>query len=86
MSRDPEPTATRFEPLHPASRSRLVVAFVVGPLMWLVALVVALVLIERTDAIELGLLIAFGSFVVAAIGLLAFYAARRRQELRERAR
>jgi hypothetical protein len=75
-----------FEPLYPARHSRLVVAFIVGPLLWLVALVVALVLIQRTDAIELGLKITFAAFVLATAGLLALYAVRRRQELRERRR
>ena len=72
----------RFRPLRPASRPTVIATIVVGPVMWLVAGGVAAYLIERTDAIELGLLVAFASFVVAAIvlGLLAH--GRRREERR----
>jgi NO-binding membrane sensor protein with MHYT domain len=64
----------------------MVAAFVLGPLIWLVALVVGLLLIHRADVIEVGLLITFAAFVVSCAGLLAFYVARRRQELREHRR
>jgi hypothetical protein len=74
--------STPFEPLHPAPRRRLIAAFVAGPVLWLVAIVVALLVIDRSDAVELGLLITLASFVVATSGLLALYALRRRQESR----
>lgn len=72
----------RFEPLRLASRPRLVAAFVLGPLLWVISFAVASVLIERTNAIELGLLIALGSFVVALVVLGVLYLFRRREERR----
>jgi Sec-independent protein secretion pathway component TatC len=72
----------QFAPLRPVDHGRLIAMFVLGPLVWLVAIVVAAVLVHRTFAIELGLIITFVSFVGFAVVLLAFYAGRRRQEQR----
>jgi|1185.fasta_scaffold861284_2 hypothetical protein len=72
----------RFQPLHPAPRSRLIVAFVAGPLAWLVAVCITAVVLHRTQAIEIGLLIAFASFLVGVLVLSLLRAARRRQESR----
>jgi len=69
-----------FVPLRTAPRNRLVVALVVGPLLWLVALVVAGVLIHRLDVIEIGLLVAAASFVVGAVVLLLGRSLRVREE------
>jgi hypothetical protein len=76
----------RFRPLRTASRGRLAVAFVLGPLLWVVAMLVTAVLVERTDAIELGLLVTFAAFVVASIVLLLLWRGRRREERRYGAR
>jgi hypothetical protein len=59
----------RFRPLRPASGLRLIAAIALGPVAWAVALLVAAWLIEHTDAIEIGLLVTVGSFVVSAIVL-----------------
>jgi hypothetical protein len=81
VSSDTEPSA-RFEPLQPASRWLLIAGIVLGPLLWLVALVVSAWLIAHSWAIEVGLLVAFASFLVSLAVLAAVYAGRRRQEKR----
>jgi hypothetical protein len=79
---DSDRSEERFRPLRPASTARLVLAFVFGPLLWLLALAVASWLIERTDAIEIGLALALGSVVLAfcVLGLLRL--GRQREERR----
>jgi hypothetical protein len=72
----------QFEPLRPASRTKVITAFTLGPLTWLAALVTAAVLLDRTQAIEIGLLIGAGSFLLALLMLGAFHAGRRRREER----
>ena len=69
-----------FRPLRPASRPRLIAALVLGPLLWVVALAVVAVLVKRTDAIELGLEVTAGAFVLALIVLPVLWGARRREE------
>jgi len=82
MTEHAELQTPRFEPRRPASRSRLIAVFVIGPFLWLVALVIVAILVRKTAAIELGLLIALGSFLFAATVLLLLRAGRRRQERR----
>ena len=48
-----DPHRCDFEPLRPASRGRLIAAFVFGPMLWLAALIVAAWLLDYTGAIEL---------------------------------
>jgi TRAP-type mannitol/chloroaromatic compound transport system permease large subunit len=72
----------RFQPLRPASRPKLIAAIVLGPVAWLVVLVIAAWLISFTDAIEFGLLVAAGAFVLAAIVLSVLRLGRRREERR----
>ena len=72
----------RFEPLRPASRGRLVAAFLLGPILWLAALIVAAVLLEFTGAILIGLAVTAGSFALSMLVLGLVYAARRRDERR----
>jgi membrane protein DedA with SNARE-associated domain len=71
-----------FEPLRPASGTKLVLAAVIGPIAWVIAWMVAAWLIVHTDAIELGLLITIASFLIAVpiLGLLAW--GRNREERR----
>jgi membrane protein implicated in regulation of membrane protease activity len=82
VSSEPEGPAVRFEPLRVASHGRLIVAFVVGPLLWLVALGVAAVVVDRTSAIAFGLLATVASFLVSLLVLALLHAGRRRQERR----
>jgi hypothetical protein len=58
----------RFSPYRRASRGWLRVAlFLVGPVLWVVALSFVAVVVSRTDLILIGTLIAVGSFVVAIV-------------------
>ena len=71
-----------FRPLRPASGPKLIAALVLGPILWVVALMVASWLLDRTNAIELGLLITAASFVFAAVVLSLLRLGRRREERR----
>ena len=67
-----------FQPLRPAKGRKLVMAAVIGPVAWVIAWLVAAWIIERTDAIEFGLLVTIASFLFAVpvLGLLAWGRAR----------
>ena len=67
-----------FQPLRPAKGTKLVFAAVIGPVAWVIAWLVAAWLIERSDAIEFGLLVTIASFLFAVpvLGLLAWGRAR----------
>jgi hypothetical protein len=69
----------QFTPLHRASKPRRVLAFVVGPLLWLVAFVVVSVVLNRVDAIERGLAVTLIAFLLS----LVLSALGRRRRLRE---
>ena len=86
MSNDSESAVVRFEPLRPASRKRLLVGFVVGPLLWVVGLITVAWVLHFTNAIEFGLLIALISAVVSTVVLLLLRQGRVRQEKRYAAR
>jgi membrane-associated phospholipid phosphatase len=86
VSNDPESTPVRFEPLRPASRKRLLLAVVVGPLIWVVALSTVAWVLHISSAIELGLLIALISAAVSTIVLPLVRHGRIRQEERYAAR
>jgi hypothetical protein len=74
--------APRFEPLRPAARGPLIAAMVLGPILWLAALVVGAWAVDKTSAIALGFAVAAGAFVIAVLVLSWVYVARRRQEKR----
>ena len=74
--------SVRFEPLRPASRGRLIAGFVLGPALWLVALVAAAWSFDYRLATGLGLLVTAASFFVSLIVLVLLHAGRRRQERR----
>jgi hypothetical protein len=61
-----------FQPLRPAKGRKLILAATIGPVAWVIAWLVAAWLIERTNAIEFGLLVTLGSFLFAVpvLGLL----------------
>jgi Zn-dependent membrane protease YugP len=80
MTQTGEKPDAPFRPLRPASRPRLIAAFVLGPVLWVVALAVVAVLVKRTDAIELGLAVTAAAFVLALIVLPVLWSARRREE------
>jgi hypothetical protein len=68
-----------FVPLGPTPRRRLISGILIAPLLWLVALAVVAVTVNRTDAIELGVLIALAAALVAT-GVLALLRAGRERE------
>ena len=76
----------RFRPMRTASGPRLIAAIVFGPFLWVVGLVIVAVLVHKSDAIELGVLIAVGSILVAVPILLLVRLGRRREERRYAAR
>jgi hypothetical protein len=55
---------------------------VLGPILWLVAMLVASWLLDRTDAIELGLLLTAAAFLFSAVVLSLLRLGRRREERR----
>jgi hypothetical protein len=71
-----------FRPLRPTSRPKLIVALVVGPILWLGMLLVASWLLDHTQAIELGLLISTAAFYFAVVVLSLLRLGRRREERR----
>jgi hypothetical protein len=70
-----------FRPLRPARGLRLAAAVVFGPLLWFIAFVFVSIAVDRTNAIEFGLLVTIGSFVVA-FPLLVLLRWRRERERR----
>jgi drug/metabolite transporter (DMT)-like permease len=71
-----------FRPLRPASGPKLIAALVFGPILWLGAMLLTAWLLDRTNAIELGLLITAACFVFAAVVLSVLRLGRRREERR----
>jgi hypothetical protein len=86
VSNDSESSVVRFEPLRPASRKRIVVGLVVGPVLWVIALTAVAWVLHISSAIELGLLIALLSAAVSTIVLVLVRRGRLRQERRYAAR
>jgi Flp pilus assembly protein TadB len=82
MSGPPRHADDLFRPLRPASGWRLVAAVILGPFAWFVAFTVVAWLVEKSDAVEIGLLITLGSFVVGLIALLVLRAGRNRERRR----
>ena len=76
----------RFRPTRTASRPRLIAAIVIGPFLWVAGLVIVAVLVYKSNAIELGVLIAVGSILVAVPILIVVRLGRRREERRYAAR
>ena len=79
MSSEVDRPAVRFEPLRPISRGRLIAALVIGPLLWVVALVVGAWLFDYAWAIGLGLLVTLASFLIS-LAVLGFLRLRRRRQ------
>ena len=86
MGKDALQIDDHFRPMRTASGPRLIAAVVLGPFLWVAALVVTAVMLHRTDAIELGVLIAVASILVAVPILIALRLGRRREERRHAAR
>jgi hypothetical protein len=82
MSSQSDPRDVHFEPLHPASRRNVIVALIIGPILWLVALILAAVVFTHTEAIPIGIAVAVVSCLIAMAILNLLLSLRRRQERR----
>jgi hypothetical protein len=78
MASPPEAPA-RFTPLQTASPGRRVLVLVVGPLLWLAAIVVVGIVVHRSDAVGYGLSVTAIAFLVS----LGVSALARRSRLRD---
>ncbi len=85
MSSADEQPAAIFEPLRPASRTRLVLGLILGPILWLAALIVVAATLRFTWAIQLGLLVSVGTFILSLLALSFLRSRRLRQEARNAA-
>jgi hypothetical protein len=72
-----------FVPVTPTPLRRMIVRAIAGPLLWLIALAIVLITLDRTQAIEFGVLIAAASFALSTIVLLVLRALRLHQERRD---
>jgi hypothetical protein len=83
MSEDADHGASeRFRPLRPASKPKLILALVLGPLLWFAAFVVVAIVVVQTYAVELGMLITAGAFAVSFVTLILLRWTREREERR----
>ncbi len=82
MREDASHSKVVFEPLRAASLSAVIAGIVLGPILWLVALVIASWIFEYSWAIGVGLLVTVASFVVSLIVLVLLRNGRRREERR----
>jgi hypothetical protein len=69
-----------FSPLQRASRGRLLALVVVGLLLWLAAIVVVGIVVQRTNDVEIGLGVTGAAFVLAVLAALPIRARRIRGE------
>jgi hypothetical protein len=76
----PPQSAARFQPLRRASPARRRLLFIVGPLTWVIALLVLVVVLRRFYAVEFALLLLAGSFCVGLVWHGLNRAARVRRE------
>jgi Flp pilus assembly protein TadB len=67
-----------FTPQARASAGRRLLVVVLGPLLWLVGLVVVAVALERWDAVEVGLIVTGCAFVLSLV--VAVVGRRRRRQ------
>lgn len=82
MSSQSDPRDVHFEPLRPASRGNLIAGLIFGPILWLVALVVAAFVFTHSAAAAIGIAVAVVSCLIAMIILNLLLSSRRRQERR----
>lgn len=64
---EPPRLPARFQPLRRASRGRRRLLFIVGPLLWLLALLVLAYVIRRLDVVGAALLVLGASLAVALV-------------------
>jgi hypothetical protein len=71
---------SEFRPMRPASLPRLILAAILGPLVWIVCILLAVLLVQPKAEILFGALIAAVAFLLAAIVLLLVRRGRIREE------
>jgi hypothetical protein len=76
----PPQSAAGFQPLRRASPARRRLLFLAGPLSWVIALLVLVVVLKRSDVVEYTLLLVAGSFCVGLVWHGLHRAARVRRE------
>lgn len=72
--------AADFRPLRPASRRKRCLGYLIGSAVWVVALVVLAVVVNRADVVELALAIAGSSFLVGTVASALMRRGRLREE------
>jgi hypothetical protein len=82
MHEDGQAFGDRFRPLRPATGPRLIAAIILGPVLWAIGLAFVAVIIEYTDAIAVGLVVAAASFVISVVVLSLARQGRLREERR----
>ncbi len=82
MADDRDFATPRFQPSRPARRPALILVYIFGPLVWLVAFLIAAVALERVNVIEIGLAVTIVAFVVSLVVLSILRAARQREQRR----
>jgi hypothetical protein len=75
-----ERVRARFQPLRVSADVTRRVAFIIGPLVWLLAFLVVAVVTKRGDAVELALIVVTASFGVGLVAAVAMRRARLREE------
>ena len=75
-----ERVPARFQPLRISADVTRRVAFILGPLVWLIAFLVVAVVVKRRDAVELALIVVAASFGVGVVAAVAMRRARVREE------
>lgn len=78
----PDVRAARFEALQRAPRSRRLLALLIGPVLWLIGIVVVGIVVNRRGAVEYGLKATAIAFVVS-LPICWFARARRVREERK---
>lgn len=66
--------------MRPASLPRLILAGIFGPLLWVLCVAFAVFIVEPTDEVLFGALVAVIAFLLAAIVLLALRRGRIHEE------
>jgi hypothetical protein len=77
---EPSQLPARFRPQRRATRARRSLLFILGPLLWLVALVVLAYVIRTLDAVGFALLVLAASLAVAVVWVGWTRIARAREE------
>jgi hypothetical protein len=70
----------RFKPLHSASKGRLTLLYIVGPLLWVVGLALVSAVVRHGDSVKIALIVLGASLLFSLAVLLPMRALRVRRE------